>query len=141
VAVVINPESELGKELAKWNKPYRFEAFPKMVYRAIKRDNGKVQCGDPVDEAFSRQCQLTVNSEDELIRAREMGWCESPADALEAFEAKEREIGDAAARRLHADQRLSEKARAEAAKADADTSEHLAEIPETPKAPRRTRIQ
>lgn len=137
MAVVINPESELGRELAKWNKPYRFEMFPKMVYRAIKKENGKVVCGDVNDEAIDRQCQKTVHSDDELIRAREMGWCESPGDALEAFEAKEREVADASARRLHSDQRMSEKARAEAAAADDATADHVADVPRKPGRPRK----
>jgi hypothetical protein len=137
VGVVVNPESELGRELAKWNKPYRFEMFPKMLYRAVKKENGKVVCGDAYDEAIDRQCQTTVQSEDELHRARELGWCESPQAALDAFEAKEREVADASARRLHSDQRLSEKARAEAAAADDATADHVADVPRKPGRPKK----
>lgn len=59
--VVINPDSEYGKELAKWNtprsqfvpgtnntvrgmKPDGYERYPAMLYKAFKRDNGKHAC-------------------------------------------------------------------------------------------------
>lgn len=57
-AVVINPHSDLGKELRKWEQhqtelvprgtrpgnPYVYRPFPKMVYKAVKTPTGKVVC-------------------------------------------------------------------------------------------------
>jgi len=132
--VIITPESELGKEMAKWNKPYRFEPFPQMLYRAQRRTDGVVLVLDPNDETFSRSCWLVVHDERERQRELERGWRESPAEALALFEARACDIADEAARRAAADQRMSEKAQAEAAAADAATPEH---VPEVPQAPRR----
>jgi len=59
--VVVNPASELGKELRKWEQhhtvysidenyeskpgnPYQFREFPKMLYRASRRPNGQAAC-------------------------------------------------------------------------------------------------
>jgi len=59
--VVINPVSEVGKELRKWEQhhtaysidenyeskpgnPYQYREFPKMLYRALKRSNGQAGC-------------------------------------------------------------------------------------------------
>lgn len=141
MGVVINPESELGKELAKWEKPYVYVPFPRMVYKAFKRDNGRIECGNPTDEAFSRQCQLTVGSELELQRAYEQGWHPSPDAAVKHVEALERDISDAAAHRHFEDQRLSDRARAEARVADDATAEHVAAVPEAKKAPRGQKVQ
>jgi hypothetical protein len=123
----ISPESELGIELAKWNKPYVYKEFPRMVYKAYARDNGKVLCGDPADEGFTRACQRTVQSEDELRQARTQGWAVSPEDALEQYEAGQRTIAEAAAEANHAAQRMTPKAQDERKKRDAATDKHVPE--------------
>ena len=60
MGVVISPDSDLGRELAKWEQhhtrfvaegaepgnPYRYRPFPQMVYRAQLR-KGKAVCMDP----------------------------------------------------------------------------------------------
>ena len=137
--VVISPESELGQELAKWNKPYHFEPFPMMLYRARKRPDGVVSVLETNDgvlggqpgtaETFTTSCQLTVNDETELTRALEMGWCHSPTDAMDSFAEKEKFLSTAAAHRAHEDRNMGEGAKAEAAAADASTPEHIAEVP------------
>lgn len=62
--VVINPASEIGKELRKWEQhhtahsidenyesrpgnPYVFREYPKMLYKAMKRSSGQVACQLP----------------------------------------------------------------------------------------------
>lgn len=150
MGVVVTPESELGKEMAKWEKPYRFQMFPKMVYRAAKDRTGKTCSikGDPApwgyaDPAqFQRDCdevaqwnksnQRIVQNEDEERAALNDGWRPTPVEALEAFEAREQAIGNAAAERAFRDRSMSEKAQREAASADAEAFEHLPEIPRTP---------
>lgn len=149
MAMLISPDSELGKELAKWNKPYRYEAYPRMVYRAKKRPDGRVSVGETDDrlfegrpgaadrpgaaELFTSSCQMIVGNEMEHQRAKENGWRDTQAEALEAFEAKERAIGDAAAHRAYEDRNLSEKAKEEVELVEAASFEHVPEIPAKPK--------
>jgi hypothetical protein len=141
--VVILPESELGKEMAKWNKPYRYEPFPRMLYKAQRRPDGQVSVGEGDDrifgghagaaEAFSRGCWKIVNDEREYSRAHEDGWRDTQKEALEHFESRERFKADAAAHRHYEDRNLSESARAEVEAIEAESAEHLPEIPEQPK--------
>lgn len=59
--VVINPASEVGKELRKWEQhhtvyaldenyeskpgnPYQYREYPKMLYKASRRSNGQAAC-------------------------------------------------------------------------------------------------
>jgi hypothetical protein len=120
----------LAKEHARWNKPYKFEQFPQMLYRAIRRDDGVVVVGDMRDERLDKQCHRTVLSEPERQQALEGGWRESPAEALALFEAKQRSIGEATAHRHYEDRNMSPAAQAEAAAADAATPEHVPEVKE-----------
>lgn len=87
--VVISPDSDLGKELARWDTPRNqqvmdsggnptgiqgmkcvgFEAYPKMLYKARKHPNGKVSVGDVPPNPyhytnpseFERACLLVEN--------------------------------------------------------------------------------
>lgn len=137
MARVISLDSEEGKELARWDRPKSqggmrpdsFEAFPKMLYRAQERA-GRATLGDPSDEASMRACQRVVRDEYELRAAKNDGWRETPAEALEYHEYLKKGIADEAARRHFRDSKMSEAAQAEAAEADASTAEHLPVIPE-----------
>jgi hypothetical protein len=146
MGVIHNPESEYSRELERWNLPKRlggfnvnkFEPFPVMVYKAFARDNGKVMCGDPLaavgdvkGEAFARQCQLSVKNKEDHDRAIKMGWSTSPDSAIELFEKNQLEISTATAERHYRDQRMSERARAEAFAADEATHAHVPDVPET----------
>ena len=137
--VVVSPDSELGKELAKWNRPYVYRPFPKMLYMARKRPDGIVSIQETDDrifgttpgaaDAFTATCQKIVKDESEMQRALEAGWRESQAEALEHHEKREQYKGNVAAHRLYEDRNMSEAARAEAAAVDASTEEHVPEIP------------
>ncbi len=134
-------------EEAKWNtpksqggmRPDGFEPFPKMLYQAFKRDNGKVQCMDPYDEDFSRRCYMTVNNEAELARAHGLGWSDTPQDALARFEQQEQELARAAAEAAFAAKRMSEKAQAELKAAEDATADHVADVPAPKRRPGRPR--
>jgi hypothetical protein len=148
--MIIQPESELGKELAKWDKPYTYQPFPKMLYRAQKI-NGKAVClmGEPSQwgyrdvaehqnavlqaEAITKSNQLIVRSEDEMKKARESGWRESPQEALDHLEALEQEIGRAAAEANFGARRMSDLAQREHRVATDSTHEHVVDV----KKPRR----
>lgn len=134
-----NQNSNYAKELRKWDlpksqggmRPDSFQMFPKMVYRARRPDSGgPILSVDPRDEKFSAQNQLIVNSESEWTKAKDNGWRDTPQEAIAYANSLEDAVSMAAAHRAHEDKRMSEKAKAEAAAADAETAEHLPEIPE-----------
>ena len=139
MAIVTTAESETGKEMAKWNKPYRFEPFPQMLYKAKRRPDGVpgvVETNDQpfgghpgAAESFTTGCQITVGDETELTRAREMGYWHSPAEALADFEVREKLLSTTAAHRAHEDRNMSAAAKAEAAEVEASTAEHVGEVP------------
>ncbi len=137
----ISRESQLGKELEKWErKPdWRPEnnQYPKMVYRAQHRPDGKRSVGEVLDsvcggnaEQWSRRCQLTVQNEYEHQRARENGWRDHPHEALEYLEARDNSVAAETATRHFHDARMSEKAQREASSADHETLKHLPSMPE-----------
>lgn len=154
---IIHPEDgEFATELRKWNLSKRqggmgpdgHEEFPHMVYKAFPYKGGKVQCGDmgvvtgdPEAMAFASKCQLTVRNPEELARATADGWADSPDDAIAAYEGVQKTIGDAAAERAFADQRLSDRAKAEAKAADEATHEHVADVPAPKKRPYRKKVK
>lgn len=158
--IVHSPESEYTREMERWNTPKNqggmrcngYEAFPKMVYRALEAEHrgGKVLCGDPLAaigdpqaESFSRQCQLTVHSQDELERARKAGWCGSPSEAVEMKKRELDGIAKAAAEEAFRVSRMvSEKAKQEFQQAqdDAEGYEHVPDPPAPKKAPKGTRV-
>lgn len=136
MGVVRTGESAYDKEMDKWDAPKRlggmkpdgYEAFPAMLYKAHQMDNGKWAVNDPFDENWSRRCQTIVRDDRELRTHLEQGWRQSPKDALDFAERLQQDIADAAAERHYADQRLSEKARREAAEVDASTNDHVPDI-------------
>jgi hypothetical protein len=138
MGLVITPESELGKEIAKWNAPKRlggmncngFEPFPQMVYRAVKLESGKVVCmdADPrTGEYFPGQQFRIVESAEQLGVAKGQGWCDTPAAAKVAFEREEQAAAQAAAEANHAALRMTPKAQAERTRRDASTDKHVTE--------------
>ena len=147
MAIVHNPDSDYAREMEKWNQPTtnggfgaaRFEEYPLMVFKAFKRENGRVMCGDPLatvgdaeGEAFSRSCQLIVRNNDERDPAMADGWSVAPDKAIEKYELDMRSIAEVTAQRHFADQGLSDLAKAEATQADAATHEQVPAVPITP---------
>lgn len=160
--IVIIPGSNLQKENEKWEQfpgkwgsnpgnPYRYQPFPKMLYRADKFQ-GVVVCmaapPDPMEYAnpgeytrkeeqarrFNESCQKIVKSEAEMAVAMESGWRETPEDAVAWVKARDAAHMERAANRAYTDRNLSEKAQAEVAKAiEAADGDPLAEVPEQPK--------
>ena len=127
MGVVISPESALGQEMAKWEKPYRYEAFPKMLYRAIERQ-GRGVVSDPYDEAVATACQKVVQNESEMRLAQGQGWCEGPDLALEAWERQQVAYGDEAANTAYHVARMSEPAQREYREASDQTHEHVVDV-------------
>lgn len=154
MAVVHNPEGTYAREMNAWNTAKRFgghgangfEEYPRMLYRAQIRANGKASCmadapssygwRDAAEydracleaEAFTRSCQLIVQSADEQDRAAANGWCVSPQAAMAAHEAALVALGRAAAEEAYRVARMGEQARAEFDAADRATHEHIADV-------------
>jgi hypothetical protein len=143
----------------KPGRPFKFEAYPRMMYQARQANNGKwlvsmempSRFGFPDDNSwdracleatrFSEACQRIVNDEAEHKRARDEGWRDNPKEAMEFREALEKAVGDAAAERNFRDRNMSEKAKEESAAAEAEHFGHLPEIPEKPRRGRPRKVQ
>jgi len=146
--VVHNPESEYAKELAKWDtprslggmKPDGYEPYPRMLYRAITRADGRVVLDDPADEGVARSCQRIVRSAGDEAAARGQGWCLGPQAALEAAEQQAQAVARAAAEVAAAAQRMTPHARAELADADAATIGHVVDVPTKKAGPARKAV-
>jgi|TARA_R110000824_G_scaffold312071_1_gene499201 hypothetical protein len=155
MSIIHNPDSEYSRELEKWNTQKRhggfgadgYEEFPKMVYQARARDNGKVMCGDPlaavgdaVGEAFSRSCQKIVQNQDEVDVSVKQGWYATPTEAMDGYEKTQKSMADIAAMRHFSDTRMSDLAQREAKVADDATHVHLPSIPAKRKRGRPKRV-
>ena len=115
--------SERAKELKRWNAPYRYQEFPKTLFRGTATTTGHPE-------------YRLVATEGEEREALAVGWSRTPAEATNRQRLAEEAVGVAAAERAWADRRMSEVARAEAAAAEAQTAGHLAEVPVRPVRPR-----
>jgi hypothetical protein len=129
--------------------PYVYRPFPKMVYKAGDwmgkiashavagpswefKSTEEMRRAEASAEEFTKTCQRIVKDEAELQAAYEAGYRGDPVEAVEFAKARADAISRGAAERHHSDLRMSEKAQREAAAADAETAEHLPEIPEKP---------
>jgi hypothetical protein len=144
----------------KPGNPYEKREYPKMLYRAQHGPGGKwltsmpapPRYGYPNDDEWARavqeaqrfteSCQCVVNSPEEERTKLDSGegWRPSAPEAMEHRKALDSAIGEAAAERNWRDLNVSEKARAESAKAEEDHFGHLGEIPEKPLPPRRRKV-
>jgi hypothetical protein len=145
MGMIIQPESALGIEMAKWEKNYVFVPYPRMMYRAIKVD-GKHICMMPQPSQFgwrdvaeyqsailqaeqiTKSNQRIVQNEQEERRACDEGWRVGPQEALDHLEAVEQEIGKAAAEANWGARRMGEGARREHSAATDSTHEHVVDV-------------
>jgi hypothetical protein len=112
--------SDRDKELKRWNAPYRYQEFPKMLFRGTTTTAGRVE--------YVSRVVGTVGEEAEAVEA---GWRRGPQEAVDAELARGAQIATAAAERAWTERQMSEAAQAEAAAVDAATARHVPEIPET----------
>ena len=125
--------------------------YPKMLYKAHTRPDGKRSVGEVNDRLFAergpegqllvvagaaeqwtRRCQMTVKDDYEKQRAYEGGWRDTPQAALDFLEERDHAIERATAERHAADARMSPQAQAEAAAVDLSTLRQVPVIPEKP---------
>lgn len=100
-----------------WDGPYRYEPYPKWVFKAV--------LGSAPESRL-------VKNEDERAKLGSQ-WAETPDAAQDILERYEADIAKAAAERQASDVKMSAKAQAEALAADRATDELLPAIPEQPK--------
>ena len=140
-------------------RPDGKEEYPRMLYRAIPHPRtGKTESyqGPPdaffyptqpeydravqETEQFNKRVTLVVKDESQFRRAYTDGWRCSVTEALEQAEQEARHIGNLAAERAYTDQRMSARAQAEMAAAEAETHEHLPTLPAPKKRPYRRKV-
>lgn len=109
------------RELRKWNAPYHFQAFPKMLFRGTTTTQGRVEVE-----------QRIVATEREETAAHDEGWHPTSPEAAAAETRRQERLGTAAAERAWDDRRMSAAAQAEATGVDQATAKHLGEIPRRP---------
>lgn len=161
---LVNVNSVEGKERLKWERSpgYNPDApenqFPRMLYKAQMRPDGVASVNEPHDGrlggrpneqtlsmTFNNRCQMIVGSttntyEQNMVAlqaALEQGWRKTQLEALARFQARQESISTEAAHRHHDERNMTELAKKEAAAADAASPEHVAEIPEAPRAKRK----
>lgn len=83
-------------------------------------------------QAFAESCQKVVHSEDEELKARGQGYRPTHDEAVALFHAAHKERGDIAAALAYEDRNISDKAKAEKEKFEADNFDHQPEIPAKP---------
>ena len=122
--------SDRDKELKRWNAPYTYREFPKMLFRGTTTTLGRVEVE-----------QRIVSSGREEQDCGAVGWLASPRLALERETTRQESVGLAAAERAWDDRRMSAPALAEVEAVEATSAKHLPEIPEASqrkRPPRRT---
>lgn len=129
MGVVYTPDSAYAKEAVKWEathtsygppgRPYEYREYPKRVYKALDAQGREFESVEVTDE----------NEERNLLSR---GFCVGQDNAVAAFLAGQTSVAEAAANRAYHEQRMSEKARAEAQAYDASTPDHVPVIPEKP---------
>lgn len=123
--------TDYAKEMARWNQPYVYREFPKMLFRGTTTTAGRVTVE-----------QRIVASDGEQEQAGRDGWRSNPQVAQDEETRRQEAIGTAAAERAYTDRQLSGRAQAEAAAADqAAGAKHLGEIRERPRRPRPSRAK
>lgn len=139
--IVYNPASPYAREMAKWEMAYSpygppgrprereaHQDYPAMFYK-VKR---ATQNGSFVVEHYE------TASDDTMARNLESrGYVRGRAEAEQAVVEAEQRLAYAAAERNKQDLNMSDRAKAEIARAEAATLDHVAEIPVTPIAPKR----
>ena len=135
--IVHNPASAYAREMAKWEMGYSpygppgrpretvgHQEWPAMFYKCTRSATN----GDILTE---HETEAASAAEGEALERQ--GYVRGLANAHAAVEAYEGMIAKAAAERAFADRKMSESARAEAARVDDLTVGHVAEIPEAKK--------
>ena len=94
---------------------YVYQAYPKFVYRSVKRYGGKIEM----------EGQIVQTKQEHEALGKD--WGSSPEDAIQRRETLEELVSTAAAERAFSDQKLSKKAQKEMKAREAATGHHVPE--------------
>jgi len=125
-------------ELKKWNTPKReggmapdgYEPYPKMLYRAIRLQTGKIVCLEENPDTMQpyNGTNILAHSDAELGELLNRGWRKTPPEAHQYFEQQEIDKATAGAEVNAAALRMGGKAQAELArKQGKQAPEHVTE--------------
>jgi len=117
--------SDRAKEMKRWDRPYVYQEFPKLLFRGTTDASGRVG-----------YAMRQVEGELEEREALAAGWDLQVQVAIAREIKRGADLGTAAAERAWADRHLSRPAQAEAAAVEAQTARHVAEVPRTRVRPR-----
>jgi hypothetical protein len=160
--IVINPASELGKELRKWEQHPGPSAarlgirtcsasIPRCSTRRSAPSAGSTPVMQPAPhpygyekpeqfnqallavESFNRSCYRIVADASEEAVAMGQGWALGPKEAMAQYEREQQAIGDAAAEAAAAVRGMTDVARREYAAAEASTHQHVSDVKGTKK--------
>lgn len=145
----VSPESPLGKELLKWEKPHNWRPdapenrYPRAMYKAQVRPDGRWSTGEVLDSLcggqpgaavqFTKSCFQEAKNEEMENRLFEAGYRRTQEEALALLEKKQDNISDLAAERAFLESKMSELAQREAAIADKEAG--LKQLPEVKEKP------
>jgi hypothetical protein len=120
-----NGEVEMGYSgMVTWSaSKWWVSDYPAMFYKMKRRDKN----GDFIVEHY-----LEAADEAEARNLESLGYRQGQVAAIEYVKSLEHDVEVAAAERAYRDRNMSDKAKAEAAAADAATMQHVAEVPVTP---------
>lgn len=125
MAIVRTGETEYEKEQAKWDKPYTHQAFPKMVYKAVKV-NGAITVLS-IDGEHDQKCTRIANNEREYAALLSSGWHSVPKAAYDAMANADNAHADNAAVVAYEASKMSPKAKREYTRKSAATDKHVVE--------------
>jgi hypothetical protein len=106
--------TEIETERQKWEKPYVYQEYPRMLYKV------RLESGKPIADVW-----VIVNSDDERAKREREGYAVTSQVALDKHEALQQEIAEAAANSQHSVNRMTKTAQAEYAEADEAADTHL----------------
>ena len=134
--IVHNPASPYAREMAKWEMGYSpygppgrprevigYQEYPAMFYKMARSKTN----GDFIVEHYTEAAD-----ENEARNLMSRGYRQGQEAAIKFVEEREQEVAVATAERHFHDRRMSEKAQAEARRADDASAQHVPEVPETP---------
>lgn len=134
--IVHNPAAPYAREMAKWEMGYSpygppgrpretvgYQPFPALFYK-MKRS--------PTNGDFIVEHYQEAKDEAEARNLESQGYRLGQVAAIEYVTSLEQAVAVAAAERAFSERSMSDKARAEAQKADDATGAHLPEVPVTP---------
>lgn len=126
MAIVRTGETEYEKELAKWDRPYVFQAFPKMVYKAYRGPETQGAIVVLSNEGqHDQRCTRIAKTERELTELLANGWHPDPQSAYNALAERDEKHADDAAVVNYEVSKMSKKARQDFAAQSAATDKHL----------------